>query len=186
MHAERVDREQERAAAVVEGVQEDLDLVVGVDVVAVGERRAHDVPMGLVRANPEVDRVRTVKREHLRAVLRRPAIDGAVLREAGEQRRLLPGRFIEDAIDVHRRRVDARHAHLDPMEAAVVHRSRIARGLQEKEKHSHHGGKICRETRNGKRETLTNRHHVSRFPYHVSRYTDASSALGSIRIAEPR
>ena len=150
MHAERVDREQERAAAVVEGVQEELDLIVGVDLVAVGQRRAHDVPMGLVRANPEVDRVRTVKREHLRAVLRRPAIDGAVLREAGEQRRLLPGRFIEDAIDVHRRRLDTRHAHLDPMEAAVVHRSRIAGGLEQNEKNGEHATKLTRERGEGR------------------------------------
>src|SRR5437879_9013504 len=119
--------------------------------------------MSLVRANPEVDRVRTVKREHLRAILRRPAIDGAVLREAGEQRRLLPGRFIEDAIDVHRRRLDTRHAHLDPMEAAVVHRSRIAGGLEQNEKNGEHATKLTRERGEGRGERyaavlITNRH----------------------------
>ena len=48
-------------------------------------------------------------------------------------------RFIKDAIDVHRRRLDPRYAHLDPMEAAVVHRSRIARGLEQSKKKGEHG-----------------------------------------------
>src|SRR5205823_12673562 len=141
LHAERVDREQERAAPIVEGVQEDLDLVVGVDVVAVGERRADDATMRLVCANPEVNRVRSVECEHVRAVLRRPAIDGAVLRKTGQQRRLLPRRFVEQTVDVHGGRLDTGYLHLDLMKAAVVHRMRIARGLEEEEKNGEHATK---------------------------------------------
>ena len=140
MHAEWVDREQERAAPIVERVQEDLDFVVGVDVVAVGERRAYDAAVRLVRANPEVNRVRSVEREHVRAVLRRPAIDGAVLRETGQQRGLLPRRFVEHTVDVHGGRLDTGYLHLDLMQAAVVYRMRIARGLEEEEKNGKHEG----------------------------------------------
>ena len=64
LHAQRVHREVERLAAVVERGQEDADLVLGVEAVAVGERRPHRARRR-VRAHAEVDRGGGVEDEHL-------------------------------------------------------------------------------------------------------------------------
>ncbi len=120
LHAQRIDLEQRGATPVVERVEQDLDVVVGADVVAVGERGPHDAAVRLIRANAEVDRVGCVEDEDLRRILRRPAVDGAVLAESGEQRRLAPDVLVEHPVDAHRRRLDAGGAHVELTEVAVV------------------------------------------------------------------
>jgi hypothetical protein len=98
LDAERVDAEEEGAPPVVVGVEEDLDVVVAADVVAVGARRADGVAVGLVRADPEPDGVGGVPDEDLGVVLRRAAVHGLVLGEAGEARGLRPHRLVEHPI----------------------------------------------------------------------------------------
>ncbi len=62
LHPERVHREHERAAAVVEGIQEDLDVVVPEDPVAIGQRRV-DGAVGLAGPDSEVQPVGCVPNE---------------------------------------------------------------------------------------------------------------------------
>jgi len=82
-------------------VEQDLDAVVGVDVVAVGERGPHHVPVRFVGADPEVDRVRPIPHEHRRRVVRRSAVHRAVLREPRKHRRAIPHRLVQDTVDLH-------------------------------------------------------------------------------------
>ena len=81
------------------GVEQDLDVVVGVDVVAVRERGADDVAVLLVGPHPEPDGVGRVPHQHFGRVLRRPSVDRPVLRESDQVRRAPPHRLIEHAID---------------------------------------------------------------------------------------
>src|SRR2546429_9406121 len=53
LYPERVHREQQRPPVVGVGVEQDLDVVVGVDVVAVRERGADDVAVLLVGPHPQ-------------------------------------------------------------------------------------------------------------------------------------
>jgi len=140
LRSQRVDREQQRAAPVVEGVEQDLNLVVGVDVVAVGERRAHDVAVRLERPNAEVHRVGSIEDEDLGRVRRGPAIDGTVLREAREQRGLAPDRLVQHAVEANGFRLDARNPNLGLTQAAVVH-VLLASRLDEEQKGGEHGTK---------------------------------------------
>ena len=98
LDAERVDDENEGAIELVEGIEVDLDVVVGADAVAVGERRGNGSAWR-ERAQAEVDRVRGVPDPHFGGVGRRTFVDGGVEREAGEQRRLAPDRLVESAVD---------------------------------------------------------------------------------------
>ena len=125
LHAQRVDGEQQRSATVVEGIEEDLDVVVGIDVVAISERGAHDRAVRLERADTEVDRIRCVERQDLRRVSRGPAIDGPILCESLEDRRAPPRLLSEVAIDLHGR-IDAGQPHVGLAQAAVVDLLRVA------------------------------------------------------------
>ena len=136
MRAQRIDGKEERAAPIVERVEQDLNVVVGSDVVAVGERRPHHVAVPLEGTDAEVDRIGCVEDEDLGRVLSRPAVHGAVLTESREQRRLSPHILVEHAVDVDRG-LDPRHAHVELTEVAVVHLLR-ARRLYEKEKEGKH------------------------------------------------
>src|SRR5206468_3783900 len=89
----------------------------------------------------EVDRVGCVEDEDLGRILRRPAVDGAVLAESGEQRRLAPGVLVEHPVDAHRRRLDAGGAHVELSPAPVVDRLWIGGGLDEQEENGEHGTK---------------------------------------------
>jgi hypothetical protein len=119
LHPEGVDGEHQRAAPVVERVQQDLHLVVGVDGVPVGEGGADLPAVRLEGPDAEPDRVRRVPDAHLGRVLGGAAVHGAVLGEAGQQRRVAPHRLRERA--VHRRvGLDAGRAHVELAGAAVV------------------------------------------------------------------
>src|SRR5579872_2814506 len=79
LHAEWVDGEEERLAVIVVRVEDQIDVIVGVDVIAIGERGAYDRPVRLERANAEVDRVGSVPHEDLGGVARRAAVDRSVV-----------------------------------------------------------------------------------------------------------
>src|SRR6266446_4225139 len=70
----RIDAEEERDLSRVVGIEQDLDLILAVDVVAVGVRRAHDVAVNLSSANPEVDRVGRVPHQNFSGLVRRTSI----------------------------------------------------------------------------------------------------------------
>jgi hypothetical protein len=99
LHTERIDDEHERAVAFGERIEMNLDVVVGTDVIAIGEGRAHR-RVRLEGANAEVDRIRGIPDEHLGRIGRWPAIDRRVDGKASEERRALPHGFVEHAIDV--------------------------------------------------------------------------------------
>src|SRR5207248_10208530 len=58
--------EQKRNLTGVVGIEQDLDLIFAVDVVAIGVCRPDDVAMDLARFYPEVDRVGCVPGQYLR------------------------------------------------------------------------------------------------------------------------
>ena len=124
LHAERVDDEHERAIALVEGVEVDLDVVIGGDAVAVGERGG-DRSARLEGADAEVDRVRRIPHADFGRVGRRTLIDRLVEREAGEQRGARPDRLVEPPVDVDVG-LDARHGDADAAFAPIVDGQRIA------------------------------------------------------------
>jgi len=82
----------------VEGVEVDLDIVVGADAVAVGQR-VRDGAVRLEGANAEVDRGGRVPDEDVGGVGRGALVGRLVLREAGEERRPAPGGLVEPPID---------------------------------------------------------------------------------------
>jgi len=98
LYAERVHGEQQRAAVVGVGVEQQLDLIVALDVVAVGQGGAHHRAVRLERPDAEVDRVGRVPDQHLGRILGGAAVGGKVLRESGEPRRLAPDRLVQLAI----------------------------------------------------------------------------------------
>ena len=107
------------------GRQDDLDVVVAVDLVAIGERRMHGA-VRFERADPEVDRRRAIPDQHLGRVVGGAAVNREVLGETGEHRRLLPDRGGQRAVD---RNVggQSRQARIEVVGPTVVNRSRRAR-----------------------------------------------------------
>ena len=79
LHAEGIDREQQGAPVIEIGIEQDLDPVVGVDVVAVGEGGAHHVAVRLERADAEPDGIGGIPHQHFGRVLGGAAVHGAVL-----------------------------------------------------------------------------------------------------------
>jgi len=94
-----IDGEQRGAAVVEIGVEQDLDAVIRIDVVAVGERRANDLAVRLERPDAEIHRLRRVPHEDLGRVLGGAAVYGTVLGEAGERRGLTPHTLVEDPVN---------------------------------------------------------------------------------------
>ena len=88
LDAERVDREEERAAAVVERVEEDRDRVIPVEVVAVGDRGPDRLGLAVGGDDAEVDRLRRVPDQHFGLFLGRPAVHRLLLPEPAEPRGL--------------------------------------------------------------------------------------------------
>ena len=126
LDTERIHGEHGGLPAVVEGAQEDLDVVVGRDLVAVGEGRARrTVPLEC--ANAEMNRGRGIPDEHFRRVVRGGAVVGRELAESGEQRRLRPLCLVESPVHHHRALIQPRRPHLHLIGAAVVDRSRRRR-----------------------------------------------------------
>ena len=152
LDSERVHREKQGAAMVVVRVQQDLDVVVGVDVVAVGEGGAHHVPVGFVGADAEVDRVGGVPHERDRGIRRGTAVHGAILREAGEPGGGAPDGLVEHPVD-DRCRLEPRRADVELTGVAVVDGAGIARGLQQQEQRGEHGEQDKRGTRKSERGT---------------------------------
>ena len=127
LHAERVRPEHQRLAMVVEGVDQDLHVVVGRDLVAVGERRVHRA-VRLERPHAEVDGRRRVPHQHLRRVLGRTSVRRGVLREAGQDGRAVPHRLVQCAVDGDQR-LEMGDPHLDRPRDPGVDR-RLGRALQ--------------------------------------------------------
>ena len=119
LDAERIHGEQHRLTTVVVGAEEELDVVVGRDLVAVGQVVSHRARR---RIGPDTHMQRggRVEHEHLGAVTRRHAVGWEVLREPREQRSLAPDRLVQHAIDLDRRRV-ARGRDGERPAAAVIH-----------------------------------------------------------------
>src|SRR5205085_447293 len=101
LYAERIHREHRGTAVIEVGVEQDGDVVVGVDVVAVGEGGAHRVAVALERADAEVDRVGRVPHQHLGRILGGAPVHGAVLRESREAGGPAPHRLVQHAVDLH-------------------------------------------------------------------------------------
>ena len=168
LDAEGIHREKQGAAVVVVGVEENLDLVVGVDIVAIGERGAHHRAVGLVGPDAEVDRIGCVPHERDRRVRRGAAVDGAVLGEAGEPRGLPPDGLAQDAVDDDRR-LETRRADAELAGAAVVDGARAITALEkgEGEEGGNHMTKL--QPGNEKGETGNVGDSSPRFPFLASR-----------------
>src|SRR5204862_4254496 len=141
VRAERIAGEQKCPASIVEGVEQNLNIVIGVDVVAIGERRPNALAMDLVGADPEVNRIGRVEDEDVGRIGRRPAIDRPVLRKPLEQRRLAPYGIVQHAVDSHGR-IDARNGDADLPKTAVVDCLLYAWRLNEKKENGEHGTKL--------------------------------------------
>ncbi len=138
LHAKRVHCEHQCFLAVVERAEQDLDVVVTEDLIAVGECR-RGLAVQLVRADPEVDCVRGIPHEHLGRVHCRNAVVRSVLRKARQQRRARPRRVAEGAVD-HDVGVDSRNSHVQLAPAARVDsqgvRGRAAKQQAKGEQHA--------------------------------------------------
>jgi hypothetical protein len=74
LNAERVDAEDERLPSIFERVEENLDLIVGVDAIAVRERRVHGAGRS-VRPDAEKDRGGGVEDEDFGEIVGGAAVD---------------------------------------------------------------------------------------------------------------
>jgi hypothetical protein len=120
LHAEGVDAEQEGQAPVVVGVEQDLDVILGCDVVPVGPGGAHHVAVQFAGPDAEVDGVGGVPDQHLGGLGGGPPVHGLVLGEVGEARGPGPHRLVEHAVDGDGR-LDPGDADLDPVLPAAEH-----------------------------------------------------------------
>ena len=120
---EGIDGEHQRLPTVVVGAEEQLDVVVLRDAVAVGQCCAH-AARGRMGSHAHVQCRAAVPHQHLRAVLRGNPIGGKELGESGEDGRGAPFRFVEHAVD-HRGPLGAWHGHLGLAAAAIVYRARF-------------------------------------------------------------
>jgi hypothetical protein len=97
LDAEGVHREDRRLAAVVEGAEQDLDVIVGADPVAIRERGVH-AAVGLVGPDPEMDGGGRVPDQDLGRIGRGHAVHRRELGEAGEHRGVAPGILGEPSV----------------------------------------------------------------------------------------
>src|SRR5439155_446223 len=141
------------------GAQEDLDVVVAEDLIAVGQAR-RGAAVALERPDAEIDRGGRVPDQDLRGVRRGHAVVGGVLREAGEERGPGPDGLVEPAVHGDGG-VDARRLHLRP---AVVAR----------------GGRRRRERRD--RQEERRRRHRGQRPYFRRILLTSSSGIASTRV----
>ena len=118
LHAECVDRKYQRLTGMEKGGDDQLDVVVAVDLVAVGECRVHGA-MHLVRADAEIDRPRRVPDEDLRRVLGRHGVRRLILGKTREDRGLPPRCRRERAVD-RCLRFEVRNADIELAAPAVV------------------------------------------------------------------
>jgi len=123
-------------------VEQDGDVVVRVDVVAVRERGAHHVTVRLEGADPEVDRVGRVPHEHVGRVFGGAAVHRSVLREARQQCGATPRRLVEHAVDLHRG-LDAGDADVELFGETVVGRAAVGGALKREEQREHGVKRKC-------------------------------------------
>ncbi len=97
LDAEWVNTEDVRLAVVVKSAEQNLHVVVGCDLVAIGERRV-DGAVRLEGPNAEMQCSWRIPDENLRGVGRGNAVVRRELRESGEQISLLPHRLVEHAV----------------------------------------------------------------------------------------
>ena len=121
LNADRIHAEHQRLPTVVIGAEEQLDVVVLRDLVAISQRIAHRAGWRIC-ANSDVQRGGGVEHEHFGTVARRDAIGRIELRKSGQQRGLPPDRLIEHAVH-YGGGVIARRGDGQRTAAAVVHRA---------------------------------------------------------------
>jgi hypothetical protein len=120
LDAEGIHAEHDRLATVVERADENLDVVVRLDLVAVRQSGVDGAGRS-VRPDAEVNRGRRIPDQHLCSIVRRAAVDGGILGESGERYGLTPRRFLQRA--VHRDlRVETRDTDPKLIVDPAVHR----------------------------------------------------------------
>ena len=139
LNTQRIHRKDTRLTAVVERAQQNLDVIVGCDPVAVGQRRV-DRPMGFVGPDAEVNRGRRVPDQNLGRVRCRYAVGRRELGESIEDRGLSPDRLVQLAVDLDRDvRLDPGHPHIELPRATTIRDRRIGclgeRQQQERKEH---------------------------------------------------
>ena len=101
----RVRREVEGVALIAEGVEQQLDAVVGAQGGVAGHLRREDpVRLGVMAHHPDVEVVRVAKQRDLRALARLGALRRYALHQGADLRRRSPDRLVEHAVDDDRRR----------------------------------------------------------------------------------
>ena len=143
---QRIDGEDQRLPRMNERGQEDLDVVVGVDLVAVCQFGV-DAPMRLERADAEVDGPGRIPDEHFGRVLGRSAVDRCILGESGEYGGPLPDRCVERPVygDC---RIDPRDARGDLAVQTVVH-DPVRQSIRARDRHRIDAGRRAVATRDG-------------------------------------
>ena len=101
-----------------EGREDDLDVVVGVDFIAVGEFVV-DAAVRFEGADAEIHRARRIPDKNFSGVFGGETIERGVFGESGEQRGALPDGIVERAVDCDAG-VDARNFHGGLAGAAAV------------------------------------------------------------------
>src|SRR5690242_12289084 len=125
---------------IVECAKQDLNVVVSRDLVAIGERRMHSA-MRLKCANAKVHGGWRVPYQHLGRISCFDSIVGRGLREAREQRRLLPHRLRQRAID-RRIRLDPRQLDVDLILATAIDENRSRTNSAPEIEAGNHGSKM--------------------------------------------
>ena len=101
--AQRIGAEEETAAPVVVGVEDELNAVVFVEFVVAAHAVGHQpVGLGVEAAAAQVDILIVVEQAHLSALAGRGSLAGFPLEEIGAGDGLLPDRFVESAVDFGR------------------------------------------------------------------------------------
>src|SRR3954471_13581024 len=134
LDTQRIDAENVRLPVVVEGAEQDLDVVVRRDLVAIGESGVRGAVL-LEGTDAEVDGGRRVPDEDLGGVGGGDPVLGRELGEAGENRRLLPHRLLERAVDGDVR-LDARDGDAGLVGAATIDEGRDGRGENDWREHA--------------------------------------------------
>src|SRR6185436_1734497 len=116
--------EQKRDLTRVVGIEEDLNLILAVDVVAIGVGGAHDVTVDFAGLDAEVDRVAGVKCQNLGRLDRRQPIHGLILREASESRSSPPRSIVEITVDLDNG-IDSWDFDVDALRSTVVDDRRV-------------------------------------------------------------
>ena len=103
--AVRVRREVEGVALIAEGVEQQLDVVVGPEGCIAGHlRRENSVRLGVMAHHADVEVVGVAQQGDLRALARRDACSRDALNQVADPGRRFPGWFVQDAVEDDRLR----------------------------------------------------------------------------------